>query len=55
MRNGQVAQYNFILVVGDTEVGEGSVNIRTRDNVVTGTKVLADAIAFFKGEEAAFK
>ena len=55
VREAQLAQYNFILVVGDKEQIEGSVNIRTRENVVQGTKVLADAIATFKALAAEYK
>merc|ERR1711972_839938 len=32
VREAQQAQYNFILVVGQKEVDEGTVNIRTRAN-----------------------
>jgi threonyl-tRNA synthetase len=38
IREAQLSQYNFILVVGEKEAQEGSVNVRTRDNVVHGTK-----------------
>jgi threonyl-tRNA synthetase len=55
VREAQVAQYNFILVVGEKEVTAGTVNIRTRENQVTGEKSLADAIAFFKALDAEFK
>uniref|UniRef100_A0A8B9BJ08 threonine--tRNA ligase n=1 Tax=Anser brachyrhynchus TaxID=132585 RepID=A0A8B9BJ08_9AVES len=34
IRNAQLAQYNFILVVGEKEKASGTVNIRTRDNKV---------------------
>ena len=33
VRNGEIAQYNFILVVGAEEMKSESVNIRNRDNV----------------------
>merc|ERR1711935_382128 len=36
VRNAQVAQYNFQLVVGAEEVKNNSVNIRTRENKVEG-------------------
>lgn len=36
VRNAQVDQYNFQLIVGKNEVENGSVNIRTRDNEVKG-------------------
>lgn len=48
VREAQLAQYNFILVVGQKEVDEGSVNIRTRDNEVQGTMLIKDAIAKFQ-------
>jgi threonyl-tRNA synthetase len=34
IREGQLAQYNFILVVGGEEQAAGGVNVRTRDNQV---------------------
>ncbi|KAE9536978.1 hypothetical protein AGLY_006785 [Aphis glycines] len=36
IRNAQLAQYNFILVVGDKEKTANTVNVRTRDNNVHG-------------------
>uniref|UniRef100_A0A8C6V041 threonine--tRNA ligase n=1 Tax=Neogobius melanostomus TaxID=47308 RepID=A0A8C6V041_9GOBI len=36
IRNAQLAQYNFILVVGEKEKMTNSVNVRTRDNKVHG-------------------
>uniref|UniRef100_A0A9J7Z650 threonine--tRNA ligase n=1 Tax=Cyprinus carpio carpio TaxID=630221 RepID=A0A9J7Z650_CYPCA len=36
IRNAQLAQYNFILVVGEKERAASSVNVRTRDNKVHG-------------------
>jgi len=36
VRNGQTAQFNFILVVGEKEKTNGTVNVRTRDNKVHG-------------------
>eukprot|EP00591_Stephanopyxis_turris_P010322 CAMPEP_0195518760 /NCGR_PEP_ID=MMETSP0794_2-20130614/13612_1 /TAXON_ID=515487 /ORGANISM="Stephanopyxis turris, Strain CCMP 815" /LENGTH=815 /DNA_ID=CAMNT_0040647781 /DNA_START=100 /DNA_END=2547 /DNA_ORIENTATION=+ len=48
VRNAQVAQYNFILVVGEAEVNNNSVNIRTRDNKVEGEMKLDDMIKRFK-------
>ena len=52
IREDQIAHYNFILVVGTQEQEARSVNIRTRDNKVTGTKTLEEAIAMFKNLEA---
>lgn len=48
IREGQMAHYNFILVVGANEQESNSVNIRTRDNKVHGTKTIDEAIAMFK-------
>lgn len=48
VREAQLAQYNFILVVGAQEQESNSVNIRTRDNVQHGTKTIADTIAMLK-------
>jgi threonyl-tRNA synthetase len=35
---GQVAQWNFILVVGEDESTKGTVNVRTRENKIIGEK-----------------
>jgi threonyl-tRNA synthetase len=48
IREGQMAHYNFILVVGAKEQETHSVNIRTRDNQVHGTKTVKEAIEMFK-------
>jgi threonyl-tRNA synthetase len=45
IRNAQLDKVNFILVVGDKEIEANSVNIRTRDNEVHGTKPVDDFIA----------
>lgn len=36
VREAQLAQYNYILVVGEAEKTNRTVNVRTRDNVVHG-------------------
>jgi len=36
VRNAQISQYNYQLVVGENEVNNYSVNVRTRDNEVLG-------------------
>jgi threonyl-tRNA synthetase len=48
VREAQVAQYNFIFVLGQQEEEAGSVNIRTRDNAVHGTKPLSEALTMLK-------
>jgi len=45
IRESQLKQYNYILVVGEEEVKGNSVNIRTRDNVRHGTKTVDDLLA----------
>lgn len=44
VRNAQLAQYNFILVVGDEEVAKNAVAVRTRSNTVEGTVPVAEFI-----------
>nr|KAF6442524.1 hypothetical protein HJG63_018883 [Rousettus aegyptiacus] len=44
IRNAQLAQYNFILVVGEKEKSGGTVNIRTRDNKVHGERTVGETI-----------
>jgi len=41
IRNAQLAQYNFIFVVGEKELEHGTVNVRTRDNKVHGEHSVA--------------
>jgi len=48
VRDAQLKQYNYILVVGKEEESSGSVNVRTRDNAVHGTKSIDEIIAEFK-------
>ena len=48
IRENQLAQYNYILVVGKEEMEKGTVNIRTRDNVVQGSKTIAELLAEFE-------
>mmetsp|Transcript_4922 Transcript_4922/g.7414 ORF Transcript_4922/g.7414 Transcript_4922/m.7414 type:complete len:472 (+) Transcript_4922:300-1715(+) len=45
VRNAQVDQYNFQLVVGKNEVENGTINIRTRENKVEGETKLDDFVA----------
>lgn len=48
IRNAQLAQFNFILVVGEKERSSQTVNVRTRDNVVHGEVSVDDLIEKFK-------
>lgn len=45
IRKAQTAQFNFILVVGQAEKDNGTVNVRTRDNQVRGEVKIADLIS----------
>lgn len=48
IRNAQLAQYNFIFVVGDKEQTSSTVNVRTRDNKIHGEKTLEVMLARFQ-------
>jgi len=48
VRNAQIAQYNFIFVVGEKEKENETVNIRTRDNKVHGERTLEQVKEMFK-------
>jgi len=48
VREGQLAQYNYILVVGETEETNDSVNVRNRNNEQEGEKKMGDVIAEFR-------
>lgn len=52
VRQAQLSQYNYILVVGDQEKAAGTVNVRTRDNVVHGMHSVDDVIAVLSEERA---
>merc|ERR1719153_2240617 len=47
VRNAQLAQYNFIFVVGQNEVANRTVNVRTRDNKVHGEFTLDSVLEKF--------
>lgn len=40
VRNAQLMQYNYILILGDKEMENQTINLRTRDNVVHGELAL---------------
>jgi threonyl-tRNA synthetase len=42
-----VAQYNFILVVGQKEKETNTINVRTRDNTVHGERTVQQLSADF--------
>merc|ERR1712228_370604 len=48
VRNAQLAQYNFIFVVGEKEKENQTVNVRTRDNKVHGEFSIDDVLKRFQ-------
>ncbi|XP_020507916.2 threonine--tRNA ligase 1, cytoplasmic [Labrus bergylta] len=48
IRNAQLAQYNFILVVGEKEMTSNTVNVRTRDNKVHGERSVEECMERLK-------
>ncbi|KAL6760107.1 hypothetical protein V8C86DRAFT_2561020 [Haematococcus lacustris] len=50
VREAQLAQYNYILVVGEAERTAQTVNVRTRDNVVHGMFKLAELLEILEEE-----
>ncbi len=55
VREAQLDQVNYILVVGDKELGDGTVNVRTRDGTVHGTKKYREHIKAVQKEIIARK
>eukprot|EP00201_Polytomella_parva_P004255 CAMPEP_0175087738 /NCGR_PEP_ID=MMETSP0052_2-20121109/29998_1 /TAXON_ID=51329 ORGANISM="Polytomella parva, Strain SAG 63-3" /NCGR_SAMPLE_ID=MMETSP0052_2 /ASSEMBLY_ACC=CAM_ASM_000194 /LENGTH=655 /DNA_ID=CAMNT_0016360119 /DNA_START=1538 /DNA_END=3505 /DNA_ORIENTATION=+ len=51
VREAQLAQYNYILVVGEQERNEKTVNVRTRDNVVHGMFKLENLVPLLVEEK----
>ncbi len=51
VRNAQLSQINYILTVGDKEVENKTINLRTRDNVVHGELDVDAFIAAIKKEK----
>eukprot|EP00735_Rhodelphis_limneticus_P005303 TRINITY_DN1708_c0_g1::TRINITY_DN1708_c0_g1_i1::g.25039::m.25039 TRINITY_DN1708_c0_g1::TRINITY_DN1708_c0_g1_i1::g.25039 ORF type:complete len:772 (+),score=309.82,sp/Q54J66/SYTC1_DICDI/59.25/0.0,tRNA-synt_2b/PF00587.20/5.1e-43,HGTP_anticodon/PF03129.15/6.3e+03,HGTP_anticodon/PF03129.15/4.4e-22,tRNA_SAD/PF07973.9/4.7e-12,TGS/PF02824.16/4.3e-07 TRINITY_DN1708_c0_g1_i1:216-2318(+) len=55
VREGQLSQYNYILVVGAEEQTGNTVNVRTRDNQVHGTISISEFVDKLKQEVAEHK
>lgn len=55
VREAQLAQFNYILVVGAEEEAGESVNIRTRDNIVHGTKKIPDFLEDLRKDVEAYQ
>ena len=48
VRNAQLDNYNFILVIGEKEQQTDTVNVRTRDNKVHGQVSVEEVLKRFK-------
>lgn len=55
VRNAQIAQYNYQLVIGAQEKENGTVNIRNRENVVEGEMKVDEFIEKLKKEREEYK
>ena len=55
VREAQLEQYNYILVVGAEEEAANTVNIRTRANERLGTLPLAEFQALLRADTVAHK
>ncbi|KAK1325458.1 hypothetical protein QJS10_CPA01g02903 [Acorus calamus] len=55
VREAQLAQYNYILVVGETEAKNGQVSVRVRDREDHSVVSMEDLLAKFKGHMEAFE
>jgi threonyl-tRNA synthetase len=51
VRNAQLSQVNYMLTIGDKELENKSVNLRTRDNVVRGEMNVDDLIKTLEEEK----
>lgn len=51
IRNAQIAQWNYMLIVGQDEVDLGMVNVRARDGTIIGFKRVDDVVEMFKNEK----
>ncbi|CAK9182486.1 unnamed protein product [Ilex paraguariensis] len=54
IREAQVAQYNYILVVGEEEANTGQVSVRVRDQTNHSVMSIDDLVTHFSKEIAAF-
>lgn len=52
VREAQLAQYNYILTIGDKEVENQTVNVRTRDNEIHGEMQVSNLLELLKQERA---
>jgi threonyl-tRNA synthetase len=52
IRNAQLMQYNYMLTVGDKELENRTINLRTRDNIVHGELDLGTFVGAIEKESA---
>jgi len=52
VRNAQLAQWNYMLIVGQDEQELGMVNVRNREGEIIGLKRVDDLIDMFKNDKA---
>lgn len=50
IRLAQTAQFNYILVIGNSEMEEGTVSVRMRDGTLLGTKTIAELKSHLNAE-----
>ncbi|ESQ32198.1 hypothetical protein EUTSA_v10003725mg [Eutrema salsugineum] len=55
VREAQLAQYNYILVVGETEAKTGQVSVRLRDSAAHSVKSIEDLLEEFKTKTAEYQ
>ncbi|KAJ4870167.1 Threonine--tRNA ligase [Raphanus sativus] len=55
VREAQVAQYNYILVVGESEAATGQVSVRLRDSAAHSAKSIQDLLEDFKTKNAEYQ
>jgi threonyl-tRNA synthetase len=52
VRNAQLQQVNYLLTIGDQEVTNNTISLRTRDNLLIGSMFLADFLQTIEEERS---
>ncbi len=55
IRDAQIAQYNYILVVGEQEMNQQTVNVRARDGTTVGSMTIPELVQRFDHHVANFE
>ena len=50
VKKAQMAQYNYILVIGDKEVENGTVNVRNRDGEILGEMSIDEVLSLCRND-----